>query len=125
MVEHDVEDDPQPLRVRRAHQRHQILAGPEARVHVEEVLDRVAVKGVEVPALLQHRSHPDRGDAETGEVVELRLDPFDRAALEATVPASRPASNRNAAPRAAAAPSASTAGRDASRPSLKRSGSRK
>ena len=90
MVEHHVEDDPQPLRVRGADQRHQILAAAEARVHVEKVLDRVAVKRVEVPALLQHRSYPQRGDAEIGEVVELRLDPLDGAALEAIVPASRP-----------------------------------
>ena len=90
MVEDDVEDDAHALGVGGIHQLDQVLPCAETRVDVEEVLDRVAVKGVEVGALLEDRADPERGDAQAPEITQLRGDAGDRAALVAIAAALRP-----------------------------------
>ena len=60
----------------------QVLAGAEARVDVEEVLDGVPVVGLEVRALAPHRPDPQGGRAEFLEVGQLAGDARDGAALE-------------------------------------------
>src|SRR5262249_1992599 len=91
MVEDDVQDDPHSPGVGRVDEVDQVPPRAEAGIDVEEVLDRVAVVGVEVAPLLEDRAHPEAGDAEALQVVELRPDPGDRPALPALAPALGPA----------------------------------
>src|SRR5690606_14326778 len=55
----------------------------EAGIDVEEVLDAVAVEGIEVATLLEDRAQPDRRHAQLAQIVELRSYARDRAALPA------------------------------------------
>ena len=59
----------------------QLLARAEVGVHVEEVLDAVAVVGGEVGALFPDGTDPEGGDAEAFQVAELVGDAADGAAL--------------------------------------------
>ena len=77
--------------MRLADELHEIVARPEPRIDLEEVLDAVAVVGVEMAALLEHGAEPDGGRAEVAQVVELRGDAGDGAALPAAAPGPRPA----------------------------------
>src|SRR5262249_38403004 len=58
---------------------------------VEKILNRIPVIRVEMPALLEHRPDPKRGDAESLQVIELRADALRRPALPAIAPALCPA----------------------------------
>ena len=61
---------------------HQVSPRAEARNHLEEVLDSVAVKVVAFNPLAKHGRNPEGGDPEVGEVWELADDPGQGAALE-------------------------------------------
>src|SRR3954453_15100669 len=76
--------------MRLADELHEIVARPEPRIDLEEVLDAVAVVGVEMAPLLEHGAEPDGGRAEVAQVVELRGDAGDGAALPAAAPGPRP-----------------------------------
>ncbi len=91
MVEDDVEYDADAVLVRGVDEFDDVAPRAESRVDVEEMLDAVAVEGVEVAALLEHRAEPDRRDAELLQVVELGLHALDRAALPAVRSGLRPA----------------------------------
>src|SRR5829696_6642014 len=91
VVEDDIEDDAQPAPMRLADELHEIVARPEPRIDLEEVLDAIAVVGVEMAALLEHGAEPDRGRAEVAQVVKLRGDAGDGAALPAAAPGPHPA----------------------------------
>src|SRR5262249_20195024 len=60
-----------------------LLAGAEVGVHVEEVLDAVAVVARLEGDLPERRADPQGGDAEPPQVAELAPQPFQRAALPA------------------------------------------
>ena len=83
VVGDDVEDDAQAAGVRVLAQVDQVLARSEPRIDLEEVLDAVAVEGVQAGALLEDRPDPQRGHAEALQVVEAAADAGDRAALPA------------------------------------------
>ena len=83
VVGDDVEDDAQAAGVRVLAQVDEILARAEPRIDLEEVLDAVAVEGVEPGPLLEDRADPQRGDAEALQVVEPAADAGDGAALPA------------------------------------------
>ena len=57
-----------------SHEVDEILARAEARIDLEEVLDAVAVEGVEPRPLLEDRADPERRDAEALQVVEPAAD---------------------------------------------------
>src|SRR6185436_14374630 len=83
VVEDDVEDDAQAALVRRGDEVDEVAAVTEARVDVEEVLHPVAVIAVRVAALLEDGAEPERRDAETLEIGELRRRTAERTALPA------------------------------------------
>ena len=83
VVGDDVEDDAQAAGVRVLAQVDEILARAEPRIDLEEVLDAVAVEGVEPGPLLEDRADPQRGHAEALQVVEPAADAGDGAALPA------------------------------------------
>ena len=83
VVGDDVEDDAQAAGVRVLAQVDEILARAEPRIDLEEVLDAVAVEGVEPGPLLEDRADPQRGHAEALQVVEPAADARDGAALPA------------------------------------------
>lgn len=84
VIEDDVEDHADAVRVRRADQRDQIVARAEARIDVEEVLDAVAVVRLLRRHLLEDRADPDGRDPETLEIADFRLEPAQRPAHEPT-----------------------------------------
>ena len=49
----------------------QILAGAKTGVHVEKVLDAVAVIGIQLAALLPDRTDPQGGDTQVRQIVQL------------------------------------------------------
>ena len=67
--------------MRGSHQVRQIFSRPQVGVYVQEVLNAVAVIGIKIASLLEHRSDPQGCDAELLEVVQLGLDAPERAAL--------------------------------------------
>ena len=83
VVEDHIEQHPKPSLVCLSDELDQVFAGAESRIDVEEVLDPVAVVGVQMPALPEDRAEPDRGDAEAAEVVQFAGHATERAALEA------------------------------------------
>ncbi len=85
VVGDDVEDDVDPLLVGGLDEVAELLARPEMRIHVEEVLDAVAVVARLERDLPEERADPQGGDAEPPQVAELALQPAG---------ASRPASRR-------------------------------
>ena len=91
MIEDDIEDDADTLLMRGVHQLDEIAARAEPRIDIQEMLDAVAVKSVQMPALLEYRAEPDRRDAQVVEVVEFGLHSLDRAALPAKRSGLRPA----------------------------------
>jgi hypothetical protein len=64
------------------HEIPQVLAGAETGIDVEEILDGVAVVGVQIHPLLEGRIDPQAGDAQAFEVVELGEDAPQGAAGE-------------------------------------------
>ena len=83
VVGDDVEDDVDPLLVGGLDEVAELLACPEMRIHVEEVLDAVAVVARLEGDLPEDRADPQGGDAEPTQVAELALQPRERAALPA------------------------------------------
>ena len=83
VVGNDVEDDVDALLVGGLDEVAELLARAEVRVHVEEVLDAVAVVARLECDLAERRADPQRGDAQPAEVAELARQPLDRAALPA------------------------------------------
>ena len=77
----DVEDDVDTLFVGGLDEVAELLASPEMRIDVEEVLDAVAVVARLEGDLAEDRADPQRGDAEPPQVAELALQPFESAAL--------------------------------------------
>ena len=60
VVQDDVENDPHPVRVRRVHQRPEIVGRAEAGIDLEVILDAVSVIGLLKGHLLQNGAQPDR-----------------------------------------------------------------
>ena len=83
VVGDDVEDDVDALLVGGLDEVAELLARAEVGVHVEEVLDAVAVVARLEGDLSEDRADPQRGDAEPPEVAELAPQPPERAALPA------------------------------------------
>ena len=83
VVGDDVENDVNPLLVGGLDEVAELLACPEMRVHVEEVLDAVAVVARLEGDLPEDRADPQGGDSEPTEVSELALQPGQRPALPA------------------------------------------
>src|SRR5262245_44641375 len=79
----DVEDDVNPLVVRGLDKVAELLARPEMRIYVEEVLDAVAVVTRLEGDLFEDRADPQGRDAEPPEVTEFALQPPQRSALPA------------------------------------------
>jgi hypothetical protein len=71
MLEDDVEQHAHSTFVRSPHQFHEVGSVAQMGIDVEEILDGVAVVVVVVPALLENGTQPQRGHAETLQVVEL------------------------------------------------------
>ena len=80
VIEDDVQDDADAVRMSGIHQVDEILAGAEVRVDIEEILDAVAMVGVGVRGhLLEHRADPDGRHTEALEVADLVLQSLQRA----------------------------------------------
>jgi hypothetical protein len=90
VIEDHVEDDAEARGMRGVDHVDEILAAAEVRVDLEEILDGVAVVRVQVPPLLEHRTDPQRGDAERLQIADLRRDPPQGASLPALAAALRP-----------------------------------
>src|SRR5262249_49809372 len=73
VVGDDVEDDVDPLVVGRSDEVAEFLARPEMRIHVEEVLDAVAVVCRFERNLPENGADPQGGDAEPPQVSEFAL----------------------------------------------------
>jgi hypothetical protein len=58
----------------------QVLPRPEPRIDVEEVLDTVAVIGLQIRPLPLHRPDPQGRNAKALQIVELALDALERPA---------------------------------------------
>lgn len=86
VIEDDIQDDADVFAVGCSDKIDQLFPCAEVRIDIEEVLNAVSMKGVEVSTLLEDRTQPDGRDAELFEIVELRLDALECAAL----PAERP-----------------------------------
>ena len=84
VVGDDVEDDVDPLLVGGLDEVAELLARPEVRIHVEEVLDAVAVVARLERDLPEDGADPQGGDAEPPQVAEFALQ-----SLRACRPASR------------------------------------
>src|SRR6266567_5848572 len=94
MVEHDIENDVDALRVRVVHEKAQLLTwvlavGHKAGIDFEKILDPVAVIGslvglpLEELAILQHRREPYCAHTQRLQIVELLAHALDGAALKA------------------------------------------
>src|SRR5262249_30493640 len=83
VVGNDVENDVDPLLVGGLHKVAELLARPEMRIDVEEVLDAVAVVARLEWDLPEDRADPESGDAEPSQVAELTFQPLECAALPA------------------------------------------
>src|SRR5262249_1462694 len=79
----DVQNDVDSMLVRSRDEVAELLARPEMRIDVEEVLDAVAVVARLERHLPEYRADPQGGDAQPPEVPELAPQPFERAALPA------------------------------------------
>ncbi len=71
MLQNHVEDNDHTAVVGVIDEVAQILSGSEPRVDVEEVLDGVAVVGLQIGALLEGRVEPQPGDTQVLEIIEL------------------------------------------------------
>jgi hypothetical protein len=60
VIENDVQDDTKPFRVRSSYQVDEVATVAKARIHVQEILNAVAVIRVQVTALLEYRTEPDQ-----------------------------------------------------------------
>src|SRR5262249_52922202 len=83
VVSDDVEYDVDPLFVRGLDELAELLARPEMRINVEEILDPVAVVGRLERDLAEDGADPQGGDAEPPKIAELALQPLERTALPA------------------------------------------
>src|SRR4029079_1344507 len=81
MVGDHVEDDVNPLLVRGTNEVAELLARAEVRVHIEEVLDAVAVIALLERDLSEWRADPQRSDAEPTQVTQLAGQALNRAPL--------------------------------------------
>ena len=83
MVENNVEDNTQPLRVCRGYQLDERPAVAKTGIDLQEILNAIAVIGVEMAALLENGTDPERRNAQITKVAELGLDAAERATLPA------------------------------------------
>ena len=90
VVEDHIEQHAKPALVCLTDELHQVIATAEARIDLEEVLDTVAVVGVQVAALPEDRAQPDSGDAQSLEIVQLAGNPGQCPALIAVTSRRRP-----------------------------------
>src|SRR5262249_19749994 len=81
MVEDDVEDDAQPRGMRIGHKFDQIPPVAEMWIHVEEVLNGVAVIRIQMASLFEDRPDPERRHAEVFQIAEFGANPAQRSAL--------------------------------------------
>jgi len=90
MIEDDVQNDPDASLMRRVDESDEIAPCPEARIDIQKMLDAIAVKRVQMTALLEHGAEPDRCYSELLQIRQLGLDAFERAALPPARPGFRP-----------------------------------
>src|SRR4051794_4373327 len=81
MIEDNVEQDAHSHLVRLGDKPDEILARAKMRIDFEEVLHAVAVKCVEMPALLEDRAEPDCRNAQIAQVSKFAAHTVDSAAL--------------------------------------------
>ncbi len=71
MIQDDVENDVDASGVGSVHQRAQVVAGAEVRIHIKKVLDPIAVIGLLEGDLLENRPHPDSRHAHPPQIAKL------------------------------------------------------
>jgi hypothetical protein len=81
MIEYDVHDHTNAETVSGYDKVDEVLSAAEVRVNLKEILYRVPVVVVGMPALFEDGTDPDSGYAEAGEIIEPRRDTLDRASL--------------------------------------------
>src|SRR5581483_4375043 len=80
VIQDDVLDHVDSMRVRRGHEFAEIIACAKVRIDIKEVLYPVAVVGLLKSDLLEYGTDPDRGDAHALQIADLRCDSVQSAA---------------------------------------------